>query len=237
MLHAPDQLLFIDIETVSTTADYAELDEAHRALWDHKAGILNDSRDPVELWKEKAGIYAEFGKVVCIGFGALYLNGERENCLRVKCLYGDDESRLLSDFAALLKKHYGYEHFLCGHNIREFDVPYLCRRMLIKGIALPDILDLGGKKPWEVRHIDTMQLWKFGDYKAYTPLKLLTHLFGIPSPKDELDGSMVGHAYWREKRLKDIANYCARDVAAVAQLYLRFQQEEIIPDERIEFVI
>ena len=159
------------------------------------------------------------------------------NYLRLKSFYNDDEKVILTGFKELLKKHFNTDkHMLCGHNGKEFDFPYIGRRMLINGIKLPLLLDIAGKKPWEVNHLDTMELWKFGDYKHYTSLNLLTHIFNIPTPKDDIDGSEVHRVYWEEKNLKRIADYCAKDVKATVQLFLRFRGEDLIPEENIEIV-
>ncbi len=179
-----------------------------------------------------AGIYAEFGKIVCLSCG--YANGKE---FRIKSFYGDDEKILLEEFADLLDKHYNNNYsLLCAHNGKEFDFPYIARRMLVNGIKLPEIINLAGKKPWEVRHIDTMELWKFGDYKHYTSLELLAALFNIPTPKDDIDGSMVGHVYWVEKDLDRIVTYCQKDVITITQLLRRYLGLELIPDTDIVII-
>ena len=223
-----DKVLFLDIETVPAVAEFSLLSENFRALWEKKAEHLRRNEPdltPDKLY-ERAGIYSEFGKIVCISCG--YLNGKE---FRLKSFYGDDESILLDEFGRILNKHFGEsDQLLCAHNGKEFDFPYIARRMLINGLELPDILNLAGKKPWEVRHLDTMELWKFGDYKHYTSLSLLTAVFGIPTPKDDIDGSMVGHVYWVEKDLERIVTYCQKDVLAVAQLMHRFMGLPLIKD-------
>jgi predicted PolB exonuclease-like 3'-5' exonuclease len=184
-----------------------------------------------------AGIYAEFGKIVCISVGIFRRNkdtGELE--FHVKSFYSDDERQLLLDFANLLEKHYNNpkKHYLCGHNIREFDIPYICRRMIIQGMNLPDVIDLYGKKPWETEHLlDTLALWRFGDYKNFTSLKLLCGVFDIPTPKDDIDGSEVGKTYWEDKDLDRIEVYCKKDVVATAQLLLRFKLEKLLREDQI----
>jgi DNA polymerase elongation subunit (family B) len=224
-----DDVLFLDIETVPGAPDFESLPDKMKELWTKKAGQIgrNDpDQTPEELYK-RAGIYAEFGKIVCISCG--FING---NGFRVRSFYGEDEKMLLNDFGMLLNRSYtGTRYLLCGHNSKEFDIPYIARRMLVNGIKLPEILNVAGKKPWEVRHIDTMDLWKFGDYKHFTSLELLATIFNIPTPKDDIDGSQVGEVYWKEKDLKRIAKYCEKDVFTTAQLLRRYLGMPLIKPE------
>ena len=229
-----EKILFLDIETVSQYAEYDVLSEQIKALWDKKAASLmryethEDFNSPKDLYS-RAGIYAEFGKVVCISVGFI-----RDNKLYLKSYCEDNEKTILSQFASLVNGHFNNkENHFCGHNIKEFDIPYLCRRMLVNGIEIPKIMNLMGKKTWENPHIDTMEMWKFGDFKHYTPLDLLANIFEIPSPKDDIDGSEVGMVYWNEKDLKRIATYCEKDTATVAQLFLKMTGKEIISQENI----
>ena len=229
-----DDVLFLDIETVPAYADFDKQPDRFKILWEKKAELLRRNEPettPDELYK-RAGIYAEFGKIVCISCG--FTHG---NEFRIKSYYGDDEKILLQEFAELLNKHYAKNrHLLCAHNGKEFDFPYMARRMLINSIKLPDILDLAGKKPWEVRHLDTMELWKFGDYKHYTSLDLLAAVFDIPTPKDDIDGSMVGQVYWEENDLDRIVKYCQKDVLTIAQLLRRYLGLQLIKDESVSVV-
>lgn len=228
-----DKVLFLDIETVPMCATYDELPERFMPLWDKKAAYLKkeEKDSPASLFP-RAGIYAEFGKVVCISFGML-IDGN----FRIKSFYGDDEKALLTDFSNLLESKFSSKEFLlCAHNGKEFDFPYLSRRMLITGIPLPEILDLAGKKPWEVPHLDTMELWKFGDFKNYTSLELLAAVFDIPTPKDDIDGSQVGGVYWQEKDLERIVKYCQKDVLSIAQLFLRYQNKPLLTEEQVMIV-
>ncbi|HRB52783.1 MAG TPA: ribonuclease H-like domain-containing protein, partial [Bacteroidia bacterium] len=197
-----EKVLFLDIETVPQFESYGSLNSADKELWDNKALHLKKTDfDTAESLYPRAGIYAEFGKIVCISVGWFVIENSKRN-LKVKSFYSDDETNLLLKFSELLKNQFNKSsHLLCAHNGKEFDFPYLCRRMLLNKIKIPDILNIGGKKPWEVQHLDTMDMWRFGDYKSYTPLKLLTHIFNIPSPKDEIDGSDVWHVYWKDKDL------------------------------------
>jgi uncharacterized protein YprB with RNaseH-like and TPR domain len=215
-----EDILFLDIETVPATPDYESLDDTMKVLWDKKAELIgkNDpDQTPSELYN-RAGIYAEFGKIVCISCGFL-----RGSTFRVKSYSGDHEEDVLKNFASLLTRSYSLDKYrLCAHNGKEFDFPYISRRMLINGIKIPPILDMAGKKPWEVQHLDTMELWKFGDYKHYTSLELLAAIFGIPTPKDDIDGSQVADVYWKEKDLKRIVTYCEKDVLTTAQLLRRY---------------
>ncbi|MCK5079198.1 MAG: 3'-5' exonuclease [Bacteroidales bacterium] len=228
-----DKILFLDIETVPMCSTYDELPEKFVPLWDKKAGYLKrEEEDTPSTLFPRAGIYAEFGKVVCISFG-MFNDGN----FRIKSFYGDDEKALLTDFANLLESKFSSKDFLlCAHNGKEFDFPYLSRRMLINSIPLPEILDLAGKKPWEVAHIDTMELWKFGDFKNYTSLEVLSAVFDIPTPKDDIDGSQVGKVYWEDKDLERIVKYCQKDVLAIAQLFLRYQGKELLDEEQVVIV-
>ncbi len=224
-----ENILFLDIETVPAYPDYKSLPDKFRKLWDKKAVRINYNEEEFddEETYQKAGIYAEFGKIVCISCG--FMNG---NEIRLKSFYGDDEFILLEEFAKLLKQHYSSPSaLLCAHNGKEFDYPYIARRMLINGIELPDILDLAGKKPWEIQHLDTMELWKFGDYKHYTSLELLAAVFNIPTPKDDIDGSQVSKVFWIEKDLDRIAKYCEKDVLTTVQLFRKYQGLPLIRDE------
>ena len=233
MLNESD-VLFLDIETVPMVQNYEELPENFRPLWDKKASAwIKDDETPKNHFN-RAGIYAEFGRIICISVGIIfYRHGKRH--LRLKSFSGHDEHALLTDFATMCHRSFGgAEHYLCAHNGKEFDFPYIARRMLINGIGLPRLFDLAGRKPWEVKHLDTMELWKFGDYKSYTSLNLLTAVFGIPTPKDDIDGSQVAHVYYVEQNLPRIVTYCQKDVVAVAQLFMRYKGEDLIQPEFIE---
>jgi len=220
-----NNVLFLDIETVPLVYDYQQLNEPFKKLWDLKWQYHKDITP--EQQYTKAGIYAEFAKVVCVCVG--YFNGKE---FRLKSFYGDDEKILLEDFKSTLEKHFsGYA--LCAHNGKEFDFPFICRRMLINGISLPEILQIQGKKPWEVAHLDTLELWKFGDYKNYTSLQLLAAIFNIPTPKDDIDGSQVAKVYYEEKDLERIKTYCSKDVVTVARLLQKMRGEQALRDEQI----
>jgi len=233
-----ENILFIDVETVPLYPVYEDMPEKMRLLWDKKSSHITPSKDvmpPDELY-QRAGIYAEFGKIICISVGIV--SGDKsERKVRVKSFFGDDEKELLLSFAELLNNHYsGQDKTLCAHNGKEFDFPYIARRMLINGIILPDIINIAGKKPWEVNLLDTMELWKFGDYKNYTSLDLLTTIFNIPTPKDDIDGSQVGYVYWVEQDLERIVKYCQKDVLAIIQLFLKYQGEPLVADENVQYL-
>lgn len=230
-----NNILFLDIETVSQQETYHHLSEEWKELWDLKAGLINRNRDEEnsESAYPRAAIYAEFGKIICISCGCLQGNGA-DRKLVIKSYSNEDEKKLLLDFADMLQKWSGdSDKFLCAHNGKEFDYPYICRRMIINGIEIPEALKIAGRKPWEIRHLDTMELWKFGDYKSYTSLKLLAKVLGIPSPKDDIDGSMVNSVYWIEKDLDRIVEYCQKDVITLAQVLLRFHCQPLIKPENI----
>lgn len=229
----PENVLFIDIETVPIQPGFEKLPERMKRLWEKKAERLKNAETdtPVSLYS-KAGIYSEFGKIICISAGMF-----RQGQFRIKSFAGHDEKQLLADFASLLNQHfYKPEHLMCAHNGREFDYPYIARRMMINRIRIPSILDNAGKKPWEVGLLDTMDLWKFGDYKNYTSLELLAAIFDIPTPKDDIDGSMVAGVYWEENNLPRIIEYCSKDVLTIAQLFRRFRYEPILSDDQVIIV-
>ncbi|MBS3914508.1 MAG: 3'-5' exonuclease [Bacteroidetes bacterium] len=229
-------IVFLDIETVSQQQEYEVLENDWKLLWDKKAKALAKNEESAEEVYERAGIYAEFGKIICIGVGVLREFGDGYK-LRVKTFSGDDEKILLKEFADMLNGHYhGHQFLLCAHNGKEFDFPYLSRRMLVHGIVLPQLLDNAGKKPWEVPHLDTMELWKFGDYKNFTSLNLLAKIFDIPTPKDDIDGSQVGSVYWQDHDLERIALYCSKDVITLTRLFLKFRGEGFLEDERVEYI-
>ncbi len=228
-----ESLVFLDIETVPQSAAYDGLTETTQKLWEKKSSTLRKEDQTASEVYQRAGIYAEFGKVICISVGLVHTeDGKRK--IRLKSFASKDEHQLLVDFGILLKALSAKKsYFLCAHNGKEFDFPYIARRMLINGLDLPPLLDTAGKKPWEVNHLDTMELWKFGDYKSYTSLELLTHVFAIPSPKGDIDGSMVAGVFYGEDDLPRITRYCERDVVAIVQLMLRFKCMPLIPEENI----
>jgi len=230
------QVLFLDIETVPATFQYGDLDERTRDLWDSKCTYMLRDGATTESVYGKAGIFAEFGRIVCISVGYVQDTSEGRT-LRIKSFCDDEERDLLIAFQQLLDGHFGRQwRFLCGHNGKEFDFPYISRRMLVNGIRLPKPLDTAGMKPWEVPHLDTLELWKFGDRKNFTSLDLLVHLFGIPSPKGDISGADVGRVYWEEGDLPRIVSYCEKDVVALTQLMLRYKGEELIPEENVVVV-
>ncbi len=215
-----DKILFLDIETVPRWPDYDAMPEHFRVLWNHKANhIKNLPDDTARSLYPRAGIYAEFGKIICISTGFFH-----QDCFRIKSFYGDDEKIMLEDFKTMLERMNSTQpYLLAAHNDKEFDFPYISRRMLVNGIMLPDVFDNSGKKPWETSFIDTMEMWKFGDYKHYTSLALLAALFDIPSPKEDIDGSQVAIVYYESNDLKRIVRYCQKDVITVARLYCKFK--------------
>ncbi|MET3880576.1 ribonuclease H-like domain-containing protein [Chitinophaga sp. OAE865] len=235
---ALDQLLLLDIETTPAAPAIEHLSEDMQQLWREKmAKTAPVSGNDDSAYVDRAGIYAEFGKIVCISAGFFSLENNRYQ-LRLKSFYHDDEAVVLSGFLELINKFYAkYPRFqFAGHNIKEFDIPFICRRSVIHLLSLPQPLQLHGFKPWEVPMLDTLQLWRFGDFKHYISLKLLTAVMGIDTPKDDIDGSMVGKVYWEEKDLERIAAYCQKDVLAVAQLLLKFKRLPALTPEDIIIV-
>lgn len=231
-----EEIIYIDIETVPLAPEYNGLNEKWKQLWEHKMRFQITSDEPVEVLYNRAGIYAEFGRIVCISAGYItHKNGEQ--CFRVKSFYDDDEKKLIGDFFNTLDAFAKVgKRKLCAHNGQEFDFPYIARRALVNNLQLPKILQIGGFKPWELKEhlIDTLQLWKFGDYKHYTSLSLMCELFNIPTPKDDIDGSQVAEIYWEEKDTERIVRYCEKDTLAVANLLLKYKGDQIIPMEKME---
>lgn len=233
-MEALKDILFIDIETVSAAGSYDQLNERLKTLWSRKASFLkkDETTTEEELYFRRAGIYAEFGKVVTIGMG-FFQQEESGLTFRVKALYDNDEKALLEKFSSVLARMKSDNLRLCAHNGREFDFPYLSRRMLINGLNLPSVLDLSGKKPWEVNHLDTMDMWKFGDWKHYTSLDLLAAIFDIDSSKSDMTGGDVNEVFYADGDLEKIASYCIKDVIVTAQVYLKLKN---IATEQLEIV-
>ena len=228
---ALENILFLDIETVPEQPVFSSLNEAKKELWEQKSQYQRGEISAEDFY-ERAGIWAEFGKIICISVGYFTIQGDIRQ-FRITSYYGD-EVKILKDFKNLLITHFSQaKHLLCAHNGKEFDFPYIARRMIINHIELPYKLNLFGKKPWEVPHLDTLEMWKFGDYKNYTSLKLLTNVLGIPSPKDDIDGSMVYRIFYEENGLDRIITYCEKDTIAVAQVFLRLRGDSILQDNEI----
>ena len=233
-------LVFIDIETVSGTQQFEDLTEEYKTQWTKKAGHLRgiDDLSVDEAYSQRSAIYAEFGKIVCISIGYCVKDKQEECHLRIKSITNSDEKSLLAEFCELMENKFDERSIiLCAHNGKEFDYPYLARRMVINEVKLPVFLQLSGKKPWQVKHIDTMELWKFGDWKSYTSLELLTTALGIPSTKTDLDGSMVSKVFYELDDLDRIARYCAQDVIATAQIYFRFVGKKMIESDHIHIIV
>lgn len=230
------RIVFLDIETVPEKSGFDELSAKKQQLWEKKSEYFRNVDETAKDVYQRAGIYAEFGKIICISV-AVIKGKKDEYGLKIKSFYGDNEKDILtkfSDFLINLEKK--WEIFLCAHNGKEFDFPYIARRLLINELPLPYSLDNAGRRPWEIKHLDTLALWKFGDYKHYTSLELLSSIFGIPSPKDDIDGSMIADVYYNNKDLRRIVDYCQNDVIAVVQLLLRFKNLPLIDESNIVFV-
>ncbi len=227
------KILFLDIETVSQKPDFELLDAQWQQLWDDKTRYQRgEETSATEYYPQRAAIMAEFGRVICISCG-FFIHKEGKRSFRLKSFQGDNEKQLLEDFAGLLKSHFDASFLLCAHNGKEFDFPFLSRRMVVHGIKLPRLLNTSGAKPWEIPHLDTMEMWKFGDWKAYTSVKLLATLFDIPTPKDDIDGSMVGEVYWQQNDLERIVKYCEKDTITVARIFLKLQAMDTLKDDEI----
>jgi len=232
-----EKFLFIDIETVSQSKNFESLHEDWKELWKEKVSrTLPENISIEEYYPQRAAIMAEFAKVICISIG--YFKKEAGNYqLRIKSFYGDDEKELLSSFIQTVNQLESTNNrwSFTGHNIKEFDIPFLCRRLLVNGLIIPPYLDFQNMKPWETNLIDTFQYWRFGDYKNFTSLKLLAASLGVPSPKDDIDGSMVGDVYWQQHDLQRIAIYCQKDVVTVANIILRFKNMSLLEEKQVIF--
>lgn len=227
-----ENILFLDIETVPQHEQFSALDLEMQQLWEQKTLYQRKEEFTAEAFYERAGIWAEFGKIVCISAGYFAFKNDMRQ-FRVTSFFGE-EAALLRDFSSHVEHYWNRApHVFCGHNIKEFDIPFLARRMIVNDVPLPSKLNLFGKKPWEVPHLDTLELWKFGDYKNFTSLKLLSKVLGIPSSKDDIDGSEVGRVYYEEKNIDRIITYCEKDVIAVAQVLLKFRREALLGSDEI----
>ncbi len=224
--HIPlERILFIDIETVPSAGAWEKLSEAEQLLWDKKTKFQRkDEISAQDFYSERAGIMAEFGKIICITIGML----EKNDTLKIKSFAGHDEKKILQEFGEIFNSQRLRDVILCAHNGKEFDFPWIARRFLINGMMPPVPFQTFGKKPWEIPHIDTMELWKFGDYKSFVSLELLAHLFKVPTPKDDIDGSMVSSIYYIEKDLQRIVDYCEKDVLTLANIFRRMRQEDLL---------
>lgn len=233
-----EQILFLDVETVPQYKDYSSIPENKKKFWNHKASFLskNEEQTP-EILYERAGIYSEFGKIICISSGFIKsVNGNYE--LHIKSIHSHDERTILSQFLDILKKldQSPQKWYLCAHNGKEFDFPYISRRLLVNGLSVPNLLDVRGKYAKEIQLLDTMEMWKFGDYKSFVSLDLLADIFNIPSPKDDIDGSMVRQVYYEEDNLQRISEYCSKDVVTLAQVLMRYKAEPFITAENIKMI-
>ena len=230
-----ENVLFLDIETVPFYENFSDLEKIHQQLWEQKTNYQRKEEFTPEEFYNRAGIWAEFGKIVCISVGLFVIKGDERN-FRVTSFHGEEIS-ILNEFKTLLETHFNKpQHLLCAHNGKEFDFPFIARRMIINSIDIPFKLNLFGKKPWEIPHLDTLELWKFGDYKTFTSLKLMTYVLGIPSPKDDIDGSEVRDVYYNDNDINRIIRYCEKDTIAVAQIILRLRNEELLENEEILLV-
>lgn len=229
-------ILIIDIETVSLFSDFEKLSERGQNLWESKIKYFKEPADPAQSYTHKAGIYAEFGKVVTIGMGYFSNTTSDDMRLRVKTIYGHTEKSLLTQFKTILESKFQSDLRLCAHNGKEFDFPFLARRYLINGISIPSVLDVRSRKPWEINHIDTLELWKFGDRKNYTSLDLIAYCLDVETSKSDIDGSQVGHVYYIEKDIERIANYCTQDIVTTAQIFLKMHEYTSLEQRQIDIL-
>lgn len=230
-----EYILFLDIETVPEVEHFSDLSSEKQDLWAQKSQYQRKNDFSPEEYYHRAGIWAEFGKIICISVG-YFAPEETSRSFRITTISGKEDS-ILKQFKSLLETHFNHpKHLLCAHNGKEFDFPYIARRMLIHNIKLPSKLNLFGKKPWEVPHLDTLELWKFGDYKHYTSLKLMTNVLDIPSPKDDIDGSEIFSVYYNDNDIHRIIDYCQKDTLAVAQILLRLRGEALLEQHEITYI-
>lgn len=223
-----ERVLFLDIETVPAVQDWCELSETEQRLWEKKTAFQRKEEVSAEdFYPQRAGVMAEFGKIICISVGMMSKSGK----LKIKSFASDDEAALLRDFGDLFNTPRLRQVILCAHNGKEFDFPWIARRFLVNGMMPPSPFQMFGKKPWEIPHLDTMELWKFGDYKSFISLELMAHLFGVPTPKDDIDGSMVAEIYYQEKDLDRIVVYCEKDVLTLCNIFRKLRQEDLLERE------
>lgn len=238
---ALNQLLIIDIETVSQYPGFECMDDSWKQLWQEKVmKILPAGVSAAEFYLQRAGVMAEFAKIICISVGWLKQD-ESGVDMFLRSFFGNDEHELLSKFiVAMNERNEGLNDWcFVGHNIKEFDIPFICRRLLVHGLPIPNYLDFQNKKPWETNLIDTFQYWRFGDYKNYTSLKLLSAVLQVPSSKEDIDGSMVGALYWasdpveQQNNVHRIVAYCQQDVVATGNILLRFKGMSLLNQQQI----
>lgn len=239
----PENLIVIDIETAAEYPGFDMLPEEWKALWTEKVvRSLPEGVTAADFYPMRAGVMAEFSKIICISIG--YFHAAESRKLRIKSFYGHDEKQLLEDFILTINKIEAYNDKCCfaGHNIKEFDIPFICRRLLINNISLPAYLDFQNRKPWETNIVDSFQYWRFGDFKNYTSLNLLASALKVPSSKDDIDGSMVGELYWTEDpaqkdiNLKRITIYCQKDVVTTANVIMRFKNLPLLQPGDVVFI-
>ncbi|WP_052911641.1 3'-5' exonuclease [Riemerella anatipestifer] len=220
-----ERILFLDIETVPQEEDWQNLPTEVQNLWNKKT--LHQRKEEItaeDFYHQRAGVMAEFGKIICISVGMI----DRNETLKIRSFAGDNEKKLLEEFGAIFNSTRLTNVILCAHNGKEFDFPWIARRFLVNGMMPPSPFQLFGKKPWEVPHLDTLELWKFGDYKSFISLELMAHIFSVPTPKDDIDGSMVAEIYYKEKDLPRIIKYCEKDVLTLANIFRKLRQEDLL---------
>jgi hypothetical protein len=227
-----NKILFLDIETVGLEKNYDDLVANHSRMADQfdkyfdwflkrfpeDKEIATDQKNIV--FATRAALVPEFAKIVTVSVAFVTESGD----IKRQTFAGDDEHKLLRDVQVLLDRTGKLDFWLCGHNLKNFDIPMLAKRMLIQNILPPSILPAFNTKPWEIRAIDTKEVWQFGAYTAIGSLDLLCASMDVPSPKEgEVVGSKVHDAYWNKGMLKEIAEYCERDVQVLVDVILKLK--------------
>lgn len=245
------QLGFVDTETIPGYKDFNDMPEELARMYERKFGHELANNDPDKFdnfedhYRARAALYPEFGKIVCLVIGVIFVDDkDKQEKLKLKTLCGRHEDKLLAEAAPIIDKF----DSLVGHNSKEFDFPYLCKRFYVHGIQLPQILNIAGKKPWEVSLIDTMELWRFGSFKGSTSLELFAHCLGLPSPKQDMTGADVAKVYYEmfdhmkdgelpfeaeSAAIQKIGKYCQGDVVTLANCYRKLKYQSVIASENV----
>lgn len=234
MINIPiTKILFLDIETVGISEDYdtCESDNPEIAQQFSKYFDWFQKRFPEDanvdidaknfMFRRRTALVPEFAKIVCVSVSFVTDKGD----IKSQTFSGDDEKKVLLDSQTLLERCGKLGFYLCGHNLKNFDIPMLAKRMVINGLLPPSILPSYDTKPWEIKAIDTKEIWQFGSYTSIGSLDLMCTCLDIPSPKDgEITGEKVHDAYWNDGKLKEIAEYCERDVKVLVDVIKKLKE-------------